>query len=319
MIDDEAASAPKGRSQDRVERREERMASAKLVLRGLYQGIFANRIIDVAAAIAFYGLLAIFPGIAAFVSLYALFADAAAIADHLAWARFILPAGTWELLAEQIHHLTREPQTSLSLTFAIGLLISFWSANSGIIALIDALNTVHSEFERRKWVSLYIVSFAFTGSAIVLALLTFAFVIAIPLLLAPLGLTEEAIGSAFTWIRWPILFVAVVALLCLLYLFGPSRPTARMGDVFYGAAAAATLSLATSLLFSWYVASFGTFTATYGSLGAVAGFMVWLWLTALIVLLGAQLNVELSRLWRIASTKRETERSIPLSEQKSDQ
>jgi membrane protein len=319
MIDDKAASVAMDDLKTALSAPKGAWQSVKFVLRGLYQDIFANRIIDVAAAIAFYGLLAIFPGIAAFVSLYALFADAAAIADHLAWARYILPAGTWELLAEQIHYLTREPQTSLSLTFAIGLLISFWSANSGITALIDALNTVHSEFERRTLLSLYVVSFAFTGSAILLALLTFAFVIAIPLLLAPLGLTEETIGFAFTWIRWPILFVAVVALLCLLYQFGPSRPTARMADVFFGALAAAILSLATSLLFSWYVASFGTFSATYGSLGAVAGFLVWLWLTALIVLLGAQLNVELSKLRRIIATRREYERSIPLSEQKSDQ
>jgi membrane protein len=291
----------------------------KLLLRGLYEDAFANRIIDVAAAIAFYALLAIFPGIAAFVSLYALFADAASIADHLAWARFILPSGTWELLADQIHFLTREGQTSLSLTFAVGLLISLWSANSGILSLIDALNIIHSEFERRTWVSLYVVSFAFTAGAILLALLSFAAVIAIPLLLAPLGLTQETIGFAFTWIRWPILFVAVIALLCLLYLFGPSRPTARLADVFFGAVGAAVLSLATSLAFSWYVASFGTFSATYGSLGAVAGFLVWLWLSALIVLLGAQLNVGLFRLRQISIGKRTKERSIPLSEQKSDQ
>jgi membrane protein len=291
----------------------------KLLLLGMYEDAFTNRIIDVAAAIAFYALLAIFPGIAAFVSLYALFADAASIADHLAWASYILPAGTWELLSDQIHYLTREPQTSLSLTFAIGLLISLWSANSGLLSLIDALNIIHSEFERRTWVSLYVVSFAFTGGSIFLALMTFAAVIAIPLLLAHLGLTQEAIGLAFSWIRWPILFVAVIALLCLLYLFGPSRPTARLGDVFYGAVGAAVLSLATSLIFSWYVASFGTFSATYGSLGAVAGFLVWLWLTALIVLLGALFNVGLFKLRQISSVERTNERSIPLSEQKSDQ
>ena len=290
----------------------------KLLVRGLYEDSFANRIVDVAAAIAFYAVLAIFPGIAAFVSLYALFADAAAIADHLAWARDVLPAGAWDLLADQIHYVTREPESSLSLTFVVSLLVSVWSANSGMMGLIDALNVVHSEFERRTLVSLYLTSFIFTASSILLSLIAFAAVIAVPVVLAPLGMDEALIGAAVIWLRWPLMFVSSVAVLCLLYLFGPSRPTARLGDVFFGALAASTLSLATSLVFSWYVASFGTFSATYGSLGAVAGFLVWLWLSALIVLLGAELNVGLSRLRKISVTPQK-KRSIPQSEQNSDQ
>ena len=284
-----------------------------IVARGFYQDVFANRIVDVAAAVAFYALLAIFPGVAAFVSLYALFADASTIADHLRWLRGVLPAGGFDLIADQIHYLTRTPQSALSITFAVGLVISFWSANSGVMALIDALNLVHREFERRPMKSLLLVSFSFTAGLIVLSLLSFAVAVAIPLVLVPLGLTEETIGLAFSWLRWPILFLAIVTLFSMLYLFGPSRPTARLGDVVYGALTAAVLSLATSLAFSWYVASFGTFAATYGSLGAVAGFIVWLWLSTIIVLFGAELNVGLARI----RAERRPSPSVP--EQKSDE
>lgn len=288
----------------------------KTLAYSIFQEARSNRVVESAASVAFFAMLAVFPAIAGFVAFYALFADAGLIADHLRWARGIMPAGTFELLAEQVHHLTNDTNSSLSITFAVGLLFSLWSANSGILSLIDALNLVHDEVERRTWISLYMISFIFTGGAILVSLLTFAFVIALPLVFSPLGLTEEVVGFAFSWTRWPFLLAGLLTLLCLLYLFGPSRPTARLGDVIWGAVFATVLILAASLAYSWYVSSFGTLAATYGSIGAVAGFMIWLWLSVIMILLGALYNVGLSR--------RKARKSAALSaknhlEQKSDE
>jgi membrane protein len=159
-------------------------------------------------------------------------------------------------------------------------------------AIIDALNVVYEEHEKRSFIRLNAVSLTLTVGALVSILVMVAAVVAIPLALQQLGLerdTEIIIRAA----RWPLLFVHLLAALAILYRFGPSRMTARWQWLSIGAVSAAALWLVGSALLSWYLSNFANYTATYGSLGAAIGLMTWMWMSAIIVLFGAELNSEI--------------------------
>ena len=132
----------------------------------VYASVNDNRLLAVAAGVVFYSLLAIFPAIAAFVSLYGLIADASTIDSHLSLAAGIFPAGAVDILHEQIARLTAKGDAKLSLGFVTGLVVAIWSANAGMKAIIDALNVVYDEKEKRSFVKLNLLSLLFTLVAI---------------------------------------------------------------------------------------------------------------------------------------------------------
>ncbi|HEY0569698.1 MAG TPA: YihY/virulence factor BrkB family protein [Xanthobacteraceae bacterium] len=253
--------------------------------------ISADRILSTSGGVAFFTLLAIFPGIAATVSLYGLFADASTIGNHLIILSGILPAGVLSLIADQITFVAQQGNGTLGAAFLMGLLIALISANSAIAALFDALNVVYDEREKRSLLRFYATTFAFTIVGIIMAILAISGVVVLPVALKFLGLasaTERLIAIA----RWPVLFVTVVVSLAFIYRYGPSRRDARWRWVNWGSILAAVLWLAASMLFSSYVATFDSYNRAYGSLGAAVGFMVWLWISAVIILLGGELNAE---------------------------
>jgi membrane protein len=177
-------------------------------------------------------------------------------------------------------------------SFVIGLGVSLWSANAGMKALFDALNIVYDEDEKRGFIALNLRSLAFTLGAVVFILIALAGIIVVPVVLAFVGLansTEWLLAIA----RWPVLLVGITLGLALIYRYGPSRDQAKWKWVTPGSIVAAVLWLAVSMLFSWYAANFGSYNETYGSLGAVIGFMTWIWLSSIIVLLGAEINAEM--------------------------
>ena len=254
--------------------------------------ISENRILSTSGGVAFFALLAVFPGIAAIVSLYGLFADSSTIADHLTLLAGILPFGVLQVIADQFRLVAKGGNDALGLAFIVGLLIALFSANSGIGALFDALNVVYNEREKRSFVRFYTTTFLFTLAGIVLVILAISGVIVLPLILDSVGFdtaTEQWVGI----LRWPILLVTVGVGLAFIYRYGPSRTDAKWRWVTWGSTVAALLWIAVSMLFSWYVATFDSYNRTYGSLGAGIGFMVWLWLSAVVVLLGGQLNAEM--------------------------
>jgi membrane protein len=264
--------------------------------------ISEDRILSTSGGVAFFVLLAVFPGIAAIVSLYGLFADASTISGHLTLLAGILPFGILQLVADQILVVAKQGNDTLGTAFIIGLFVALVSANSGIAALFDALNVVYNEREKRGYVRFYTTTFLFTLAAIVFANLAVVGVIVLPLMLRFLGLGEDT-----EWLvrilRWPILLVTVMVSFGVIYRYGPSRRDARWRWVTWGSVVAAFLWLAASMLFSWYVATFDSYNRAYGSLGAAIGFMVWLWISAVIVLLGGELNAEMEH-----QTSRDTTR-----------
>ena len=172
--------------------------------------------------------------------------------------------------------------------------MAIWSANAGVKAVIDALNVVYEEREKRGFVRLNLLSLAFTTGGIAALLLMVGAVVALPLALDHLGLEPDS-QTIVAFARWPLLFVVLVAALSILYRFGPSRPAARWHWLSVGTVAAAVLWIAGSALLSWYLSNFGNYNATYGSLGAAIGLMMWMWMSAIIVLCGAELNSEIER------------------------
>jgi membrane protein len=257
----------------------------------VYHEISDDRVVAIAAGVTFYGLLALFPAVAALVSLYGLFADPATINGHLAALAGVLPEGALEIVSEQVKRVASAGETKLGLAFIVGLGVALWSANSGMKAIIDALNVVDGEKEERSFVRLNATSLAFTLGAVLMALVALAAMIGLPVLLERVGLGKP-VEWLLTILRWPALLVAVITSLALLYRFGPSREKARWRWITPGSIAAAVMWLLASMLFSWYATNFGSYNETYGSLGAVIGFMTWLWISTIVILLGAELNAE---------------------------
>jgi membrane protein len=257
-----------------------------------YREIQNDRLLALAAGVVFYSLVALFPAIAAGVSSYALFADAATIGKHLSIGADIVPAGALDMLGEEISRIAAKSEGKLTFGFLLGLAIALWSANAGMKAIFDALNIIYDEDEKRSLIWLNLVSLFFTICAIAGIGLAIALVVVFPLLSAAFGLTSfdhPIIG----YLRWPVMFVLIILGLAVFYRYGPSRRMAKWRWISVGSVFAALTWLAVSSLFSWYLGNFANYNATYGALGAVVGLMMWMWLSTIVVLVGAELNSEI--------------------------
>jgi membrane protein len=257
-----------------------------------YHEIQEDRLLALAAGVVFYSLLALFPALAAGVSVYALFADAATISKHLSIAAGVIPAGTLDLLGGEISRFAAKSDGRLTFGFLVGLAIALWSANAGMKAIFDALNIIYDEEEKRGLIWLNLVSLFFTICAIAAAGLAVAVVVVFPLILAAFGL-HSIDAPLIAYLRWPVMFVLIIFGLAVLYRYGPSRRLAKWRWLNVGSVFAALAWLAVSSLFSWYLGNFANYNATYGALGAVVGLMMWMWLSAIVVLVGAELNSEI--------------------------
>jgi membrane protein len=257
-----------------------------------YQEVSDDRLLAVAAGVVFYGLLAVFPAISALVSMYGLFADAATISEHLSLLAGILPQGGLDIVQEQITRITSKGNATLGFGFILSLVLALWSANAGMKAIIDALNIVYDEKEKRGFIRLKLTSLTLTLGAILSLLLAIGAVIVLPLLLNYVGLSGVS-EMLLRVSRWPALLVLVIVGLAVLYRFGPSRTKARWEWLTVGSLFAAVAWLMASALLSWYLANFADYNATYGSLGAAIGLMMWLWISSIVILFGAELNSEI--------------------------
>jgi membrane protein len=268
----------------------------------VYAEINDDRILAVAAGVTFYALLALFPAIGAFVSIYGLFADPGTINDHLASLGGFLPGGAIDVIGEQVKRITGKGTGTLGLALVSGLAISLWSANAGMKAIFDALNVAYGEREKRGFVRLNLQSLAFTLGALVFLAVAITVVVGVPVILKFVGMGK--FGEWLIWLgRWPAMFVIILLALAVLYRYGPSRDTPKWRWVTPGSILAALGWMAFSMLFSWYVGSFGNYNETYGSLGAAIGFLTWVWLSTTIVLVGAELNAEIEHQTKHDTTK----------------
>jgi membrane protein len=259
-----------------------------------YQRVDDDRLLATAGGVVFFGLLAIFPAVTALVSSYGLFADPSTISKNLQTLAMMLPEGTFQIVEDQVARVVSKGNTALGATFLFGLVLAIWSANAGVKSIFDALNVAYEEREKRGFIKLNLVSLAFTVGGIVALLLMVTAVVAFPLALDHLGIAPES-KLIIALARWPLLFIILLGALAVLYRFAPSRDSPRWQWLSIGAVAAALLWIAGSALLSWYLSAFANYNATYGSLGAAIGLMTWMWMSAIVIMFGAELNSEIER------------------------
>jgi membrane protein len=272
------------------------------VLLRVARKVIDDRVFALAGGIAYCGLLAIFPAVAMTVSLYGLFADASTVSRDLELLSNILPPGSAEILAAQMTRIVAKSTDALGFAFLISLLVSLWSANAGMSALFDALNVVYKEKEKRSLWKFYATTLLFTSFAIIFLVIAIFAIVVVPIVLNLFGWGKHS-DSLLGFLRWPALFAVVAIGLTVIYRYGPSRRPAKWRWVTWGSVVSALLWIAASMLFSWYVASFDSYNKMYGSLGAVVAFQIWLWLSGVIVLLGAEINAETEHQTAIDSTE----------------
>ena len=256
------------------------------------RSIRENRLLATAGSVAFFALMAIFPALATIVSLYGLFADPHAIPERLAILAGVVPASVIDLLKQHILSLAENHISTLNIAFLIGVLVSMWSANSGVSALFDALNVVHGSKETRGLLQFYTRTLAITLGSVVYGVLVLIGVL--PHVFSFMGLSQRA-DSLAAFFRWPVTLLIVMIGLSIVYRIGPSRSDARWRWVTLGSALAAVLLVAVSMIFTWYMAEFNSYDRIYGSLGAIVGFMTWIWLSVVIVLIGAELDTAIEK------------------------
>ena len=261
----------------------------------------ADNVDIIASGLALYALLAVFPALAAAVSIYGLFASPADIADHLQQVATMLPEDATRILQQQLHQLAQNPQNTLSFGIIAGIALALWSARKGMVALMKASNVAYDEEENRGFFKQLFVSLAFTIGAVIGFLAVLLLGVAVPLAVSflPLGPAAEVI---LLGVRWILLFAVAVLGLAIVYRFAPDRRPAQWRWVTPGSLIAATLWLIGSVLFALYVRNWGSYGETYGALGGVVILLMWFYLSGYIIVLGAEINAETERQTRKDTT-----------------
>ncbi|HEU4987738.1 MAG TPA: YihY/virulence factor BrkB family protein [Rhizobiaceae bacterium] len=264
----------------------------KDILWRVFQEVSEDRIMLIAAGVTFYLLLALFPALTAFVSLYGFVADPVTIADHISYLGGMLPSGGLDIIREQLNALASQDRSALSIGFIVAFLVALWSANTGVKTLFDALNIAYEEEEKRGFIALNLLSLTFTLMAMVLGILMIVSIGVVPAVLAFLNL-ESVTEQLIRILRWPVTLLVIACAIAVIYRYGPSRERPKWRWITWGGAFAAVIWLAASFGFSFYLQNFADYNATYGSLGAVIGFMMWTWISVIILLVCAELNAEM--------------------------
>lgn len=256
----------------------------------------------VAAGVTFYGFLAIFPAVAAIVSVYGLFVDPATVEQQFGQLAGVLPQQAHDLLSEQLKALASQSDSTLGIGLVVSVLAAIWSAKKGTNALIEGMNIAYDEKERRGFIKKTAVTLAFTLGAVILTIMAMILVIALPAALGNMGLSEP-VALALRVIRWILLGAILLGALATVYRFAPDRDQPKWRWVSWGSAIAVALWLVASWAFSYYVSNFGSYNDTYGSLAAVVILLMWLFISAYIILLGAEINSEMEHQTTKDSTK----------------
>jgi membrane protein len=264
------------------------------ILRRVKAEVKEDNVTLLAAGVAFYAMLAIFPAIIAVVTVYGMVADPNQVESQVSEFAKGLPSGADALLTEQLGNVVDAGRQALSIGLAISLLAVLWSASSGVQGLVKGLNLVYDEQETRGFLKLRGLSLLLTLGAILVTVVALALIAVFPGVVDGLGLGQAA-ELAASIARWVVLALLVLVALAVLYRFAPDRANPRWRWVSWGAVVALVLWLLGSVGFSWYVDNFGKYNQTYGALAAVIILLLWLFLSSFAVLFGAELDAEIER------------------------
>ena len=272
------------------------------VVRRAFKESSADNVPILAAGVAFFGFLAIFPAIIAAITLYGIFADPQTVAAQVRDLSAALPEQAQPILADQLQSVASTSGGALGFGLVVSLLAAVWSASSGTGNLLKAINIAYDEDESRGFLKVRALALALTLGAIVFLLLTLALVAVVPVVLnvLPLGPVGTILAQV---LRWVLLVALIVAALAVTYRIAPDRDQPRFSWVTTGSLVATVLWIIGSIAFSLYVNNFGSYNKTYGAIAGVVVLMLWLYLTCYIVLLGAEINAESERQTRADTTR----------------
>ncbi|WP_109076493.1 MULTISPECIES: YihY/virulence factor BrkB family protein [unclassified Azospirillum] len=265
-----------------------------------------------AAGVAYYALLAIFPAVAALVSIYGLVADPSMIETQLNQLGSLLPPDALSIVSDQARKVATAPSQGLGFGLIFGLLLTLWSASRGTNSMVTALNIAYGEKETRGFLKLAMLSMGLTVAGLLFVILAIAMIVAVPAAITIIGLQNTPIGWIASLARWPILAVTIMLALAVFYRYAPDRREPRWRWVTWGSAVATVVWLLGSLGFSVYVSNFGSYNETYGSVGAVVILLLWFNLTSYVVLMGAELNAEIEHQTARDTTDRDGRASRPM-------
>jgi membrane protein len=277
-------------------------AGWKDVVARSWDEISENNIFLVAGGVTYAILLALFPGLTALVSLYGLLFDPGQIEQQVDSLAGVLPEQSLQLLSQELHQLASAPSKALGFGAIVGLLIAFWSASRGMSGLITAMNIAYEEKERRGFIKVNLLAFGMTFAAIVGGIVVVSLVAILPAMVQFVGL-----GAFAKWLilvlEWPLLLAVLLLGMAMLFRYGPDRNPAQWHWVSPGAIVGAVLWILGSIGFSVYVANFNSYDKTYGSLGGAVILLTWLYLSSLVLLLGAVINAQAERQTREDTTE----------------
>ncbi|AWB47653.1 ribonuclease [Gemmobacter aquarius] len=281
-----------GRGREAVRPRDIPAEGWKDIALRVWKSLGEDKLLLIAAGVTFYLLLALFPALGSFVALYGLIADPATVAEHVSLLQGVMPGPATELLSTQMTRLAGAQSGDLGLSAIIALLISLWSANGGVKAIFEGVNIAYDEQEKRSFLRLTLATLAFTLGAMVLLIALIGALAVLPavLALAPFGEVTEIVVSL---LRWPLILVLIGLALAVLYRFAPSRTPPEWKWVTWGSGLATVLWVAASVAFSVYLESFADFGASYGAMAAPIAFLLWVWISIIVILLGAEVNAEM--------------------------
>jgi membrane protein len=261
---------------------------AQYLLR-LYQNLEEDYIGLLAAGVAFYFFMAAFPAIAALISLYGLFSDPVFISQQIQNLENFLPPESLKILADQAISISASEEATLGLGFLVGIVLAVYSTTRGVKALINGLNIAFNVKEKRNIFRLNSLAFTLTFGMMVYLLFALSLIAFMPAFFSIIHLPDY-VTTPLLALRWPLLMLSAIIGLQILYYFAPAGRKKKWRWVSWGSFVAMLFWVGGSSLFSLFVSNFGNYNETYGSLGAVAVLLLWFWLNALTVLLGAEIN-----------------------------
>lgn len=253
----------------------------------------------IAAGMSYYMLFAFVPFIGSIILLYALFSDPQQISTQIAAMAEKLPPEVQEIISTQIQKFVGQT-SQLKIGAIVSLVVTLWAASKGTSALISALNIIYEREEKRNFFKLGLVSLFLTIAATLLCVLSVVVIIGLPSVINFLPLSDK-IKSFLPFTSWVILLVGFTSFLSLSYGLGACRNWRYWKKVMIGSTLASLIWALASLLFTWYVASFGNFNKTYGSLAAIIILMFWFYISSFIILLGAEISASLEKRVRYKS------------------
>ena len=258
------------------------------------QGVNRQNLGLIAAGVAFYGLLALFPAIAASIALAGLIVDPMTVAEEYKDLMAVLPDDAALIVTDQATAIAQSADQGLGWAALIALIIAFYSAARGVAALVQGLNVACDVQETRSYAHQALIIIGLTILAILGALVSGSVSLVIPAILTFVGFAPDTI-SFVNWISWPVLFFISLVGLAILYRFGPSHAAHSGFWLSIGTVLALVMWVAGSVGFAFYVTNFGSYNETFGALGGVVILMLWLWVSAFVVLIGARVDTEIRR------------------------